>query len=214
MRTKLLSVALASGVILTGCASTNGTMGTVANNKAVLGALGGALGGAAISKATGGEKTGRDAAIGAALGAGVGYYMQQQEAKLRQQTAGTGIEVTRDPVTNNINLAIPEAITFDVAQATIKPAFYNTLNQMASTISQYNQSNVVVNGYASVEGNPAFNQTLSENRAQAVASYLAQRGVSPMRISAYGRGATSQFGSSYEANRRVEMTILEPQSMN
>ncbi len=56
MRTKLLSVALASGVILTGCASTNGTMGTVANNKAVLGALGGALGGAAISKATGGEK--------------------------------------------------------------------------------------------------------------------------------------------------------------
>lgn len=206
---KLIVAAVASSMVLAGCA-TDPTTGQQTVNKTALGALGGALGGAAISKATGGEKTGRDAAIGAALGAGVGYYMQQQEAKLRQQTAGTGIEVTRDPVTNNINLAIPEAITFDVAQATIKPAFYNTLSQVASTLKQYDQSSVVVNGYASIEGNPNFNLTLSQNRAASVANFLVNQGVSPTRVSAVGHGATSQFGSSYEANRRVEMTILAP----
>lgn len=211
---KILTVtAVASSMILAGCA-TDPTTGQQTINKAALGALAGAAGGAAISKATGGEKTGRDAAIGAALGAGVGLYMQQQEAKLKQQTAGTGIEVTRDPVTNNINLAIPEAITFNVAQHAIKPASYATLNQVASTLAQYNQTNVVVNGYASVEGNANFNQTLSQNRAIAVANYLAQQGVATNRIRAVGHGATSKFGSAYEQNRRVELTIVAPQEVN
>ncbi|WP_227498086.1 OmpA family protein [Moraxella macacae] len=215
MNTKLLAVTLTSSVLIAGCASTGtNNLEGVTSNKAVLGALGGALGGVAISKATGGEKTGRDAAIGAAIGAGVGYYMQQQEAKLRQQTAGTGIEVTRDPVTNDINLVIPEAITFDVAQSAIKPGFYNTLAQVANTLSQYNQSSIVVNGYASVEGNPNFNLNLSQNRANAVANYLVNQGIAPNRVRAMGYGATSQFGSSYDANRRVEMTILAPQNLN
>ncbi|MDH9213151.1 OmpA family protein, partial [Staphylococcus epidermidis] len=59
-----------------------------------------------------------------------------------------------------------------------------------------------------------FNQVLSQNRAAAVANYLAGQGVSSNRISAIGRGATTQFGSSYEPNRRVELTILAPQSVN
>ena len=63
MRTKLLAATLASGVILTGCATTPETANTngMANNKALLGGLLGAAAGAGISKATGGEKTGRDA---------------------------------------------------------------------------------------------------------------------------------------------------------
>ncbi|MFW2176913.1 MULTISPECIES: OmpA family protein [unclassified Moraxella] len=214
MRTKLLVATLASGVILTGCATSPTGTTINAQNKAAIGGLLGAVAGAGVSKATGGEKTGRDAAIGAVLGAGVGYYMQQQEARLREQTAGTGIEVTRDPVTNNINLSIPEAITFDVARYNIKSGFYPTLNKVASTLNTYNQSSIQVNGYASVEGNAAANQTLSQNRANAVAQYLVNQGVAPSRISSVGRGATTQFGSSYEQNRRVEMTILAPQSVN
>ncbi|OOR90919.1 hypothetical protein B0181_04115 [Moraxella caviae] len=215
---KLLAVsALASSLVITGCASTGGT-GSVANNQTAkkigIGALAGALGGTAISKATGGEKTGRDAAIGALLGAGVGAYMSRQEAQLKQQTAGTGIEVTRDPQTNNINLVMPEAITFNVAQHDIKPGFYQTLNQVASTLKQYDQTTVQINGYASIEGSADFNRTLSQNRANAVARYLVNQGVSAHRIDSYGRGATTQFGSTYEPNRRVEMTILAPQNVN
>lgn len=205
MKKLLIVSTLASSMILVGCGELN---------KAAVGAAAGAAGGALIGKATGSDNSARDAVIGAALGAGVGYYMQQQEAKLKQQTAGTGIEVTRDPVTNNINLAIPEAITFNVAQYNIKPASYGTLNQVASTLNQYNQTTVVVNGYASIEGNPNFNQNLSQNRAIAVANYLAQQGIAPNRIRAIGHGGTTQFGSSYEPNRRVELTILAPQQIN
>ena len=216
MRTKLLLATVVSGAMLTGCATTPGTTGTtsITQNKAVIGGLLGAAAGAGISKATGGEKTGRDAAIGAALGAGVGYYMQKQEAQLRQQTAGTGVTVVRDPVTNNINLSIPEAVTFQVGQSTILPGFYGTLNNVASTLRQYDQSSIQVNGYASVEGDANMNLALPQNRANAVRNYLVNQGVSSARVSAVGRGETSQFGSSYEPNRRVEMTILAPQSVN
>lgn len=216
MRTKLLLATVVSGAMLTGCATTPGTTGTtsITQNKAVIGGLLGAAAGAGISKATGGEKTGRDAAIGAALGTGVGYYMQKQEAQLRQQTAGTGVTVVRDPVTNNINLSIPEAVTFKVGQSTILPGFYGTLNNVASTLRQYDQSSIQVNGYASVEGDANMNLALSQNRANAVRNYLVNQGVSSARVSAVGRGETSQFGSSYEPNRRVEMTILAPQSVN
>lgn len=216
---KLLAVsAISASMIITGCATTGTTTGnngvvTDTTKKAGLGALAGAALGAAISKATGGEETGRDAAIGAALGAGIGAYMSRQEAQLKQQTAGTGIEVTRDPVTNNINLAIPEAITFNVGRYDIKPNSYTALNQVASTLNQYNQTSVVVNGYASIEGNANANQILSQNRAVAVANYLTNQGVNPSRISAYGRGATTQFGNTYEPNRRVELTIVAPQSV-
>ncbi|UNU73943.1 OmpA family protein [Moraxella nasovis] len=207
---KLFAVsALASTMVLTGCATGNGTNGSTAKN-AGLGALGGAVLGAVISKSTGGDNTGRDAAIGAALGASVGAYMSRQEAQLKQQTAGTGIEVARDPNTNNISLAIPEAITFDVARYDIKSQSYRTLNQVANTLAQYDQTNIQINGYASVEGDSDFNYRLSQNRAQAVANYLQRQGVSSHRISAYGRGETSQFGPSYEDNRRVEITILAP----
>ncbi|MDO4450139.1 MAG: OmpA family protein [Moraxella sp.] len=212
---KILTVtAVSASMILTGCATTGATGTNSTATKAGLGALGGAALGAAISKATGGEKTGRDAAIGAALGAGIGAYMGRQEAQLKAQTAGTGIEVTRDPVTNNINLAIPEAITFNVGKYDIKPSSYNALNQVASTLKQYDQTNVVVNGYASIEGNANTNQILSQNRAAAVANYLTAQGVNAARISAIGRGATTQFGSTYEPNRRVELTIIAPQSVN
>lgn len=216
---KILAVsAVSASMILTGCATTGSTTNGDTAKKAGIGALAGAVLGAGVSKATGGEHTKRDAAIGAGVGAligvGVDQYMKKQEEKLKAQTAGTGIEVTRDPATNNINLAIPEAITFNVGKYDIKPSSYTSLNQVASTLKEYNQTNVVVNGYASIEGNPNANQILSQNRAAAVANYLANQGVATSRISAIGRGATTQFGSTYEPNRRVELTIIAPQSVN
>lgn len=216
MKAKVLTVALLSGALMTGCASTGSN--SVKDNKAILGAIGGALGAAAISKATGGDKTGRDAAIGALLGAGVGAYMQKQEAKLKEQTAGTGIEVSRDPRTNNINLVMPESITFDKAQSAIKPQFYGTLSQVASTLNQYNQTTITVKGHASAEGDADFNQRLSESRAISVANYLMQQGIISSRINTVGYGSAYPVASNAtEAgrmqNRRVELTINAPQNV-
>src|SRR5690606_27834897 len=92
------------------------------------GAAGAILGAGAGMMAGGDDK--RNAAIGAAVGAvagaSVGVYMDRQEEKLRQQTAGTGIEVERQG--DQIALTMPSGISFQQGSAQIQPAFYQTLN--------------------------------------------------------------------------------------
>ena len=122
-------------------------------NKAALGGLAGAVGGAAVSKATGGDETGRDAAIGAALGAGVGYYMGTPSRKATSnKMAGTGVTVDQDPTTGNIDLVMPGNITFAFDDATLSSSFKPTLGQLASTMSQYDQTTVTIAGHTDSRG--------------------------------------------------------------
>lgn len=215
---KLFAVsALASSMIITGCASTSGIQVNDQTKKAGIGALAGALGGAAISKATGGEKTGRDAAIGAVLGAGVGAYMGRQAKQIEQQMAGTGVQVTQD-AQGNINLVMPGNITFANDDATISSSFYNNLNQLAQTMIQYDQTTIVVAGHTDSNGTDAYNQALSQRRAAAVKSYLVSRGVPANRIQTIGYGesspvATNATDAGRAQNRRVELTINAPESL-
>ena len=58
------------------------------------------------------------AAAGAALGGGIGYYMDVQEAKLRDKMQGTGVSVTRNG--DNIVLNMPNNVTFDSNSANLK----------------------------------------------------------------------------------------------
>ncbi|WP_011961359.1 OmpA family protein [Psychrobacter sp. H7-1] len=218
MKNKLMIGALASTLALAGCATDPAT-GQQSINKGVLGALGGAAAGAGISKVTGGEKIGRDAAIGAALGGAVGLYMENQEKQLKQQMAGTGVEVNRNPNTGNIDLVMPGNITFAHDSTNINGSFYNTLDKLASTMVQYGDTTVNVMGHTDSVGNPSYNQGLSERRAQAVASYLIQRGVSSNRIRTMGYGqnqpvASNSTESGRLQNRRVEIQIVAPQSVN
>ena len=220
---KVLGVSvLAASVALAGCASTSGTTGTTTTgtgiNKAVIGAVAGALGGAAISKATGGEKTGRDAAIGAVIGGAAGAYMQKQAKQIQTQMAGTGVEVKQDPTTGNINLVMPGNITFAYDDATLNPSFMGSLNQLAQTMKQYDQTTIVVAGHTDSNGSDAYNMNLSKQRALSVANYLVSQGVSASRIQAVGYGeaqpvASNTTDAGRAQNRRVELTINTPQNM-
>lgn len=71
-----------------------------------------------------------------------------------------------------------------------------------------NDAEYQITGYASVEGDEAYNQALSEKRAEAVADYLKSKGVSADRLHVTGAGETDQFGDNYDANRRVVVTKL------
>ncbi|OOS22083.1 OmpA family protein [Moraxella pluranimalium] len=220
---KVLGVSvLAASVALAGCASTSGTTGTTTTgtgiNKAVIGAVAGALGGAAISKATGGEHTGRDAAIGAVIGGAAGAYMQKQAKQIQTQMAGTGVEVKQDPTTGNINLVMPGNITFAYDDATLNPSFTTSLNQLAQTMKQYDQTTIVVAGHTDSNGSDAYNMNLSKQRALSVANYLVSQGVSASRIQAVGYGeaqpvASNATDAGRAQNRRVELTINTPQNM-
>lgn len=201
-------------VLLAGCA-TNPETGQREMTKTGKGAAIGAAVGAVAGGASGGDRGKRaaiGAAAGAAVGAGVGKYMQAQEEKLRQQTAGTGVDVTR--AGDNIILNMPGHVTFATNSADITPAFYATLDQVAQTIIDYPETVVQVAGHTDSTGSEAYNQQLSERRAAAVAQYLIGRGVASARISTVGYGETRPVASNdtedgRRQNRRVEI-VLSP----
>ncbi len=218
MRNQLMIVAVASGLALSGC-TTDPNTGQQRLNKTAIGTLAGAAGGSVISKATGGDKTGRDAAIGAALGAGVGYYMERQAKQLEQQMAGTGVTVEQNPTTGNIDLVMPGNITFSFDDATLSSSFKPTLDKLASTMNQYNKTSVNIAGHTDSRGAASYNMGLSKDRAYSVANYLSARGVASNRINvvAYGESrpiADNNTDYGRQQNRRVELTINSPQSVN
>ena len=205
---KYIIIALAAAGMTAACENgvSNRTLGTTAA---------GAVVGAGLGTLAGGNDK-RNAAIGAAVGAiagaSVGVYMDKQEEKLRQQTAGTGIGVERRG--DQIALNMPSNITFDVNSATIRPNLQATLNDVATTLIEYPSTAVDIIGHASSDGDDDYNQALSERRASAVQTYLINQGVRPVRLSAFGMGerqpiADNATPEGRAANRRVEI-ILTP----
>ena len=151
------------------------------------------------------------AGIGALAGGSIGAYQDRQEAELRRQTAGTGIDVSRDG--DVIKLNLPDGVTFDFAKYDLKPQFYPALNTVAATLKEYNQTIVEVSGHTDSIGSDAANQTLSERRANAVAGYLMGQGVQRERLEIVGMGerypvASNDTDSGRALNRRVEIRLL------
>jgi outer membrane protein OmpA-like peptidoglycan-associated protein len=151
------------------------------------------------------------AGIGAIAGAGVGYYMDEQEKKLRKQTAGTGVGVTREG--DELVLDMPSEVTFATGSANLSPTFRTTLDKVASTLSEYEKTYVDVLGHTDSVGSDAFNQTLSEQRATTVADYLSLKGVQRARLATKGYGEsqprqTNTTEDGRAANRRVEIRLV------
>lgn len=148
---------------------------------------------------------------GALVGGGIGYYMDTQEAKLRKQLRGSGVSVVREG--NNINLVMPGNITFSSGNATIDQSFLSVLDSVVLVLKEFNKTLIVVSGHTDSSGSTAFNQSLSERRAQSVSTYLHAAGVINERIEVIGFGETQPVASNEtkagkELNRRVEITLL------
>ncbi len=154
-------------------------------------------------------------AIGAVLGGVGGAYLDNKEKKLRAATAGSGIDVSRNP-DGSVGLIMPGNITFDTNKSAIKPNFYSTLNKVAQVLAEDNKSAILVTGYTDNTGNDSINIPLSQARAQAVASYISSQGVSTTRINAQGQGAANPIADNStpagrEQNRRVEISVYATQ---
>jgi outer membrane protein OmpA-like peptidoglycan-associated protein len=200
-----LTVLAVAGSILGGCASQQGT------NTAV-GTGAGAATGAALGAIFGGGKGAAiGAGVGAAAGAITGYNWQAIHNKLSGASKGTGTQVTEQP-DGSLKLNIPSNVTFATNSYQINPALYPTLNELSAQMQQHPELIAEVRGFTDSTGNPSYNQTLSINRAQSVASYLSQHGVSPNRLAAQGFGQNNPIAdNNTEAgraqNRRVEIYL-------
>ena len=212
-RLLISTIAAFSLVTVSGCVTDPNT-GEKKVSRTAIGGAGGALAGLLLGGLIGG-KTGRivGAGIGGIAGAAVGYTMDKQIKELKEQTAGSGVDVTETDNGSAILVNLPDGVTFDVASYTLKPTFRATLDQVADSLIKYPNSLIDVYGHTDSTGSDAYNQTLSENRARTVANYLISRGVSAARVRSQGFGETMPVASNdtvegRSKNRRVEIKIV------
>lgn len=208
-------VVAAACVALVGCESMKDFSSDPDLQKTRQGAAYGAAAGAVIGLLTGGNNKFKAAMIGAAAGALVGgaagNYMDRQEAKLRQQMAGSGVDVVRKG--DNITLDMPGNVTFAFDSANLNPKFNPVLDKVAQTLVEFDKTVIEVAGHTDSVGSDAYNQQLSERRANSVAAYLSGRGVSGARVVTIGAGeahpvASNDTEEGRAQNRRVEITIV------
>ena len=151
------------------------------------------------------------AGIGAIAGGSVGYYMDRQEAELRKKLRDSGVRVERDG--DNINLIMPGNITFVTNGHDLNSSFFEVLDSVVLVLQEFEKTVIVVAGHTDSVGSEAYNQSLSERRANSVADYLLSRNIVAARIETVGFGETAPIADNAtdagrSLNRRVELTLL------
>ena len=162
-----------------------------------------------------------DARIACGAGAGATIMLDKDAAMAARPAAaksadwqnamkGTGVEVKREGDT--VRLLVPSNVTFEFNRADIRPEFMPVLDKVASSLAQYPDSMVKVEGHTDSIGTAAYNQKLSEKRAQNVRNYLVTHGVAADRLQAKGYGLTKPIADNATdagraKNRRVEVVI-------
>jgi len=197
-------------LLLAGCATEQG--GDFQYKRTAIGAAGAGALGATIGALAGGKThRGRNAAIGGlsgvVVGGAVGYYMDRQAAKLKEQLPQA--DVVRDG--DKVYVALPSGILFDLGKDALKPAAKQSLAQAATTLRD-SKTNIVIEGHTDSTGSNAVNQPLSERRARNVMNFLAANGVAASRMTAVGYGSSrpavpNDTEANRALNRRVQLEI-------
>lgn len=209
-----LSALCTVSLVATSACVTDPNTGHRKVSRTAIGAGAGVIGGLVLGGLIGGG-TGRiiGAGIGGLAGASIGYTMDKQIKELKEQTAGSGVDVKPVDDGQAILVNLPNGVTFDTDSTLIKPGFRDTLDSVAASLNKYPNSLIDVYGHTDATGTDVYNQTLSENRARVVADYLASKGVNPARVRSTGFGktqpvATNDTPEGRAANRRVEIKIV------
>lgn len=201
---------------IVGCTTTDPYTGEQKTSNTAKGAGIGAVAGAVIGAASASKSDRKKGAltgavVGGAIGGGAGNYMDRQETALRQRLQGSGVQVRREG--NNLYLVMPGNITFASGRSEIRSDFYEVLNSVAVVLKEFNKTAIKISGHTDSTGGDALNQTLSEQRAASVRSYLVNQNIASGRIQSVGYGprypiATNSTSEGREANRRVELELV------
>ncbi|SEF95694.1 Outer membrane protein OmpA [Bryocella elongata] len=144
----------------------------------------------------------------------------QQQAQASQQSA----EEAREKLKSQLNAVLQTTesarglivnmndVLFDTGKFTLKSDAQVRLAKISTILELYPNLKVQVEGYTDSTGTPAFNQTLSENRADTVKNFLVQNGVPQPNVSAQGFGATNFVADNAtvqgrQQNRRVNLVV-------
>ena len=216
---KFTVLAVATAILMSGCASMSNT-----GKGAAIGGGGGAALGAAVGALFG--KDVKSAAIGAAIGGIVGATtgtiigakMDRQKAEL-EAIQGAQVEDTTDkhglPA---IKVTFDGGILFATGQSTISPAAQARLSQFSNSLIANPETDVAIYGHTDNTGSAATNERLSQERANAVSSFIASNGVARTRMTTTGMSfrdpvASNDTAAGRALNRRVEIYITANSTM-
>lgn len=183
---------------------------------AVIGAAGGAAAGAAVGKATGSTARGAiiGAAVGGAAGALIGHRMDQQAEELADAIPGATVQ----RVGEGIVVTFDSGILFDFDSAELRTAARENLRNLAESLDDHDETEVVLVGHTDGVGADEYNRELSRRRARAATTFLTGAGVAVDRVRAVGRGESEPIASNdtdagRQENRRVEVAIFASEEM-
>ncbi len=207
----------------TGCATTDEGEPNRQATGTLIGAVVGGLLGAQVDDDDGNNRDGIliGAVAGAAAGNAIGAHMDRQQAEFEEQLAAeqaaNEIEIQRVRE-DLLQITFDNEVTFDYDSAAVKENFRDSLGKVANVLVKYDSQATVV-GHTDSTGSEAYNQSLSERRADEVRSYLVSRGVTASQIEAYGRGemqprSSNETETGRQLNRRVEVFVRPGQQVS
>jgi outer membrane protein OmpA-like peptidoglycan-associated protein len=121
-------------------------------------------------------------------------------------------ELQAEVTPQEIKIDLSADVLFDFDKADLKPAAEAQLNNLLTVVNSRPNAAVMIEGHTDVRGDDAYNQALSQRRAESVRTWLAGHGVAASRITAAGAGEsrpvrTGSTEADHQANRRVEIRI-------
>lgn len=207
-----LSLLIATtSMLFSGCSSLTKT-----EKGAAIGTAGGGVIGAFIGRAAGNTAIGAiiGGAVGGTAGGLIGHKMDKQAAEIKQTVPGA--TVTREG--EGILVKFDSGILFDIDKTNLKQDAQRSLKQLAVSLQNNPQTNILVIGHTDSTGTAAHNTKLSIRRADAVKLFIDQQGVSGQRLTTQGKGETEPIATNSTTggraqNRRVEIVIVANDQM-
>ncbi len=97
---------------------------------------------------------------------------------------------------------------FGFDRSTVRPEGMTALDSFAAELAGTNYSNIMVEGHTDRLGTDSYNQTLSQQRAEAVKDYLVRSGLDPAKITALGKGEGTPATKTEDCKGRAANTAL------
>ncbi len=203
--TTLAALVTVTGAGFTGCTSLSQT-----ERGAVIGGAGGAAVGAVIGRQIG--STARGAVIGAAVGGAAGAIIGRQMDEQAEDLSASIPGATVQRVGEGIVVTFESGLLYPFDSDQLLPEGRTNLNNLAESLREYPETEVLIIGHTDSTGSDSYNQGLSERRASSAANLLATYGIPRDRVRTMGRGETEPIADNatewgQQQNRRVEVVI-------
>ncbi|MDF1570144.1 MAG: OmpA family protein [Bacteroidales bacterium] len=206
-----VAVVLSVAFLFTGCASWNKTQ-----KGAAVGTATGGAAGAVIGRASGNTALG--AIIGAAVGGASGAVIGREMDKQAEEIAKTVPDAKVERVGEGIVVEFSSNILFAFDQSNLSDDARRNLDKLVVVLDNYPDTDIEIQGHTDSKGSEAYNQNLSEERANKVSDYLSVKGITYDRLSIKGFGEnvpkySNDTAEGQTQNRRVEFLITANEKM-